>query len=337
MSDFETVAATEIHTATPGPQGEPHAPSQPSDITLAERECQPTDPTTQTEKPGKPRSLVGDAWLDLRRNVLFWIAVVIAVLVVLMAAFPSLFTSADPADCTLSRQHQGPTGSAIFGYNFLGCDVYARAVYGTRASLLVGGGAAALAGSVAIVVGMVAGYLGGWSDAVLSRLIDIILGIPLLLAAIVVMGRVPSGNEKGRALAVIGVLGGLGWTTAARVIRSSVITAREQDYVHAARMLGAGSGRIMWRHILPNSLAPVLVVITIALGSFIAAEATLSFLGIGLQTPTISWGIDIDNGRLHMRESAIPLIVPSVFLALTVLAFIMLGDAIRDAFDPKLR
>jgi peptide/nickel transport system permease protein/oligopeptide transport system permease protein len=184
---------------------------------------------------------------------------------------------------------------------------------------------------------MFAGYMGGWSDAVLSRLIDIILGIPLLLAAIVVMGRVGTGNERARALAVILVLGGLGWTTAARVIRSSVITAKQQDYVHAARTLGAGNGRIMWRHILPNSLAPVLVVITIALGSFIAAEATLSFLGIGLLPPTISWGIDIDTGRLHMRESAAPLVVPSIFLALTVLAFIMLGDAIRDAFDPKLR
>jgi peptide/nickel transport system permease protein/oligopeptide transport system permease protein len=326
-----------MHTATPGLAGAAHAPGQPGDITQAERECEPTDVTLQSEKPGKPRSLAGDAWRDLRRNPLFWIAVVIASVVVLMALFPSMFTSADPADCTLSRQHQGPTGGAIFGYNFLGCDVYARAVYGTRASLLVGGGAALIAGTIAILVGMLAGYLGSWPDAVLSRFIDIILGIPLLLAAIVVMGRVGTGNEKLRGAAVILVLGGLGWTTAARVIRSSVISAKQQDYVHAARMLGAGSGRIMWRHILPNSLAPVLVVITIALGSFIAAEATLSFLGIGLQNPTISWGIDIDNGRLHMRESAIPLIVPSVFLALTVLAFIMLGDAIRDAFDPKLR
>jgi peptide/nickel transport system permease protein/oligopeptide transport system permease protein len=337
MSDYETVAATEIHTATPGIVGEPHAPGQPSDITLAERDCEPTDVTTQAEKPGKPRSLAGDAWRDLRRNPLFWIAIVIATVVVLMAAFPSLFTSADPRYCVLGRQHDPASGSAIFGFDFQGCDIFARAVYGTRASLLVGGGAAALAGTVAILVGMFAGYMGGWSDAVLSRFIDIILGIPLLLAAIVVMGRVGTGNEKARALAVILVLGGLGWTTAARVIRSSVITAKQQDYVHAARMLGAGNGRIMWRHILPNSLAPVLVVITIALGSFIAAEATLSFLGIGLLPPTVSWGIDIDNGRLHMRESAPPLVVPSIFLALTVLAFIMLGDAIRDAFDPKLR
>lgn len=184
---------------------------------------------------------------------------------------------------------------------------------------------------------MFAGYFGGWVDAVLSRVIDIVLGIPLLLAAIVLLKRVHSDSSTVRIAAVIFVLAALGWTTAARVIRSSVITAKEQDYVAAARMLGAGNARIMFRHILPNALAPAIVVLTIALGSFIAAEATLSFLGIGLKAPTISWGIDIDAGRVHMRESATPLVVPSAFLALTVLAFIMLGDAIRDAFDPKLR
>jgi len=259
------------------------------------------------------------------------------VLVAAMAVAPGLFAANDPRDCVLSRQHAGPSGGAIFGYDFQGCDTFARAVYGARASLLVGALSALITGVIALVVGMLAGYFGGWIDAVLSRVIDIVLGIPLLLAAIVLLKRVSTSGDTVRLFAVILVLALLGWTTAARVVRSSVITAREQDYVAAARMLGAGNGRIMWRHILPNALAPAIVVLTIALGSFIAAEATLSFLGIGLKAPTISWGIDIDAGRVHMRESATPLIVPSTFLALTVLAFIMLGDAIRDAFDPKLR
>ena len=328
MSDFETVAASELHTATPGPAGNPNAPGQPSDIGV---------PPKPSQAPGKPRSLAGDAWRDLRRNPLFWIAAVVALIAILMAVVPRLFTSAAPTACDLNLQHKGPQGAAIFGYDFQGCDVYARAVYGARASLIVGGLAALTAGIIAVIVGMIAGFFGGWTDAVLSRVVDIVLGIPLLLAAIVVMGRVPSGHEKTRIAAVVLVLGLLGWTTAARVIRSSVITAKQQDYVEAARMLGAGNGRIMWRHILPNSIAPVIVIITIALGSFIATEATLSFLGIGLQPPTISWGISIDTGRQHMREAVTPLAVPSVFLALTVLAFIMLGDAIRDAFDPKLR
>ncbi|MFG1678411.1 ABC transporter permease [Micromonospora sp. NPDC049282] len=318
MSDFETVAATEDQSARRGVSGEPGTPDRAGE-------------------PRRPRSLAGDAWRDLRRNPVFWLSLLLVVLVAAMAVAPGLFTADDPRDCVLSRQHAGPSGGAIFGYDFQGCDTFARAVYGARASLLVGALSALITGVIALVVGMLAGYFGGWVDAVLSRVIDIVLGIPLLLAAIVLLKRVSTSGETVRLFAVILVLALLGWTTAARVVRSSVITAREQDYVAAARMLGAGNGRIMWRHILPNALAPAIVVLTIALGSFIAAEATLSFLGIGLKAPTISWGIDIDAGRVHMRESATPLIVPSTFLALTVLAFIMLGDAIRDAFDPKLR
>jgi oligopeptide transport system permease protein len=144
-------------------------------------------------------------------------------------------------------------------------------------------------------------------------------------------------GPSGRIGALIIILGMLGWTTAARVMRSSVITAKQQDYVQAARMLGAGPGRIMVRHILPNAIAPFIVIITMALGSFIAAEATLSFLGVGLIPPSQSWGVEISEARLYMREDFVPLAVPSVFLALTVLAFIILGDTIREAFDPKLR
>ncbi|MER7458191.1 ABC transporter permease [Micromonospora sp. NPDC126480] len=322
MSDFETVAASEDHSARRGPSGEPGAPNQVGGTSVA---------------AGRPRSLAGDAWRDLRRKPIFWISLTLVVLVTAMAAVPGLFTANDPTDCVLARQHAAPSGGALFGYDFQGCDTYARAVYGTRASLLVGALSAVLSGLIALTVGMLAGYFGRWVDAILSRVIDIVLGIPLLLAAIVLLKRVASDSPSVRIAAVIFVLAVLGWTTTARVVRSSVITAKEQDYVAAARMLGASDARIMWRHILPNALAPAIVVLTIALGSFIAAEATLSFLGIGLRDPTISWGQDIDTGRTHMRESAIPLVVPSTFLALTVLAFIMLGDAIRDAFDPKLR
>jgi oligopeptide transport system permease protein len=322
-ADFEAVAATEIHTATPGPQGTAGAPGQP----------------TTAETTNKPRSATSDALRDLRRKPLFWIAVAIAFVAVLMAAWPSLFTSADPTACDLSRQFAGPSGEAIFGYDFQGCDVFARSVYGTKNSLLIGVLAALVAGVAGMLLGVTAGYFGRWWDILVSRLIDVILGLPLLLAGIVLMKRVSNsgGGETVRLLALISVLGLLGWTTAARVIRSSVISAKNQDFVQAARMLGAGDGRIMWRHILPNSLAPFIVIITMALGSFIAAEATLSFLGVGLQAPSQSWGIDISNARIQMRTNPIPLIVPSTFLALTVLSFIMMGDAIREAFDPKLR
>ncbi|HCT81400.1 MAG TPA: peptide ABC transporter permease [Micromonosporaceae bacterium] len=322
MSDFETVAASEFHTAMPGPAGEPNAPGQPHTLEVS-----------------KPRSATADAWRELRRKPLFWIGLAIALTALVMAAFPSLFTSADPGNCALSRRMGNPTGQAIFGFDVQGCDVFAKAVYGTRNSLMIGGLAALLAGLVAMLLGVTAGYFGRWWDAIVSRVIDIVLGLPLLLAGIVFMRRVSNsgGGEQARIVALIGILGILGWTTAARVIRSSVITAKQQDYVQAARMLGAGHGRIMWRHILPNAIAPFIVIITMALGSFIAAEATLSFLGVGLVPPSQSWGLAISEARLYMREDFVPLAVPSGFLALTVLAFIILGDTIREAFDPKLR
>jgi peptide/nickel transport system permease protein/oligopeptide transport system permease protein len=290
-------------------------------------------------EPSRPteRGLFGDAWHDLRRNPVFWVSVVLMILVLTMAAFPQLFTSADPHSCQLSRQHDGPSGAAIFGYNFQGCDVFARTVYGARASITVGVLALAIATVLSVLVGMSAGFFGGWIDGLLSRIIDIVLGIPYLLAAIVLARRLTADRQDPGLAPVVLVLGALGWTQAARVMRASVITAKEQDYVAAARMLGANNLRIMRRHVLPNAVAPMVVVLTIALGGFIAAEATLSFLGVGLRDPAISWGIDIATAQLHVREASLPLLAPAAFLALTVLAFIMLGDAIRDALDPRLR
>jgi len=293
-----------------------------------------TEPAVVT---GRPRSLAGDAWHDLRRSKVFWIASVLIVVVLLMAAWPSLFTSADPRDCVLSRQHHGPSGRAIFGYDFQGCDVYARTVYGARYSIIVGVCATLIAGVIGLAFGLAAGFLGGWLDAVLSRFIDVMLGVPFLLGAIVLAKRLSHDPQSNGVLAVTVTLGVLGWTTAARVMRSSVITAKNQDYVAAARMLGAGPGRLLFRHILPNAMTSYVVVLTILLGINIASEATLSFLGIGLKGDAISWGIQISEATGFVRVVAGPLLWPSLFLAATVLAFIMLGDAVRDAFDPKLR
>lgn len=321
MSEFEAVATSEMHSAARGPAGEPDAPGQPHTM------------------ESKPRSATADAWRELRHKPMFWVAIAVTAIVTVMAAFPSLFTSADPLDCALSRRLAPASGQAVFGYDIQGCDVFAKAAYGTKNSVLIGVGAAALAGLVAMLLGVTAGYFGRWWDVIVSRFVDIVLGLPLLLAAIVFMKRVGNAGwgPDGRILALIVVLGLLGWTTAARVIRSSVIAAKQQDYVSAARMLGAGHLRIMFSHILPNAVAPFIVIITMALGAFIAAEATLSFLGVGLIPPSQSWGGDIAEARNYMREDFVPLAVPSAFLALTVLAFIILGDTIREAFDPKLR
>jgi peptide/nickel transport system permease protein/oligopeptide transport system permease protein len=325
MSDAESIVSAEGH-----PNG------TPSGDVVATGEVAIAGSNVATDKPGKPRSLAGDAWRDLRHQPIFWIAAGLVCIFVLMAIWPTLFTSKDPRACDLSNSLEPPSPAHWFGTDVQGCDVYARTIYGARASISVGVCSTLLAGIIATVVGMLAGFFGGWLDSVLSRLTEIVLGIPLLLAAIIA-SRTFATKENIGIWPVVAVLGVLGWTTAARVIRSSVITARSQDYVQAARMLGASNRRIMTRHILPNALAPMIVVLTIALGAFIATEATLSFLGAGLKPPTISWGIDISSAAGRFQQKPWPLLAPASFLALTVLAFIMLGDAIREAFDPRLR
>ncbi len=282
-----------------------------------------------------PRGLAGDAWRDLRRNPVFWIALTLVALFLVMAAAPRVYTSISPTACDLSRSQNPPSAHHWFGTDIQGCDVYARTIYGARASILVGVLATLVSGVLALVVGMVAGYYGGWVDALLTRIVDIVLGIPLLLAAIV-LSRSFATRDLG-IWPIVLVLGALGWTTGARVVRSSVISAKQQDYVQAARMLGASNRRIMFRHILPNAVAPFVIVLTIALGVFIATEATLSFLGVGLKPPTISWGDDIAVAQGRFYEAPWPLLFPAGFLALTVVAFSMLGESVREAFDPRLR
>ncbi|MBB5785934.1 ABC transporter permease [Jiangella mangrovi] len=287
-----------------------------------------------------PRSLAGDAWQDLRRSPLFLISAAIILVLIAMAVAPGLFTSSDPRDCDLALSRLPPSGSAWFGYDLQGCDMYARTIYGARASILVGVLTTVGIAIVGSVVGMLAGYHGGRVDALLSRVTDMFFAVPMLLGAIIVLATFPSDVHTpawqtiGKVVLALGVLG---WTTVARLMRSTVIQVKEADFVNAARGLGAGPRRILLRHIVPNAMAPVIVYSTIILGVFVVLEATLSFLGIGLQAPVISWGTAISEARTYVRQSPHMLLFPSVFLSVTVLAFIMLGDAVRDAFDPKLR
>jgi len=284
----------------------------------------------------RPRSLSSDAWHDLRHSPIFWTSVTIAVVMVLLAAAPQWFSSinARTADCSLTNSLAPPSAAHWFGFDKQGCDVYARVVYGARSSVLVGIFATLIAGITALLLGLSAGFYGGWVDAVLARFTDVVLGLPLLLGAVVV-ARALATRDLG-IWPVVLALGLLGWPTPARVIRSSVIAARQQDYVQAARVLGASNARLMLRHILPNALAPAVVVLMIFMGIAISAEATLSFLGVGPKD-TISWGADIAEAQRWIRQATHPLLFPAGFLTLTVLAFIMLGDAVREAFDPRLR
>lgn len=299
------------------------------------------DPTTgEPGKPGKPRSLWSDAWHDLRRRPLFIIASVIILFLVVVAVFPDLFTSADPNERDLSRSRDTPSANAWFGYDVQGQDIYARVVYGTRWSLMVGVGAAVLTVLLGGVIGLVSGYFGGALDGFLSRIGEVFFGLPFVLGAIIILNAFrSSGVDSAPALVgmVVLALSALTWPVAMRIMRSAAISAKQQDYVKAARALGASPWRIIFRHMLPNCLAPILVYATILLGSFIAVEATLSFLGIGLRDPAVSWGVMISDARNYIRVAPHLLLFPAGILTVTVLAFVMLGDAVRDALDPKLR
>ncbi|MDQ3601020.1 MAG: ABC transporter permease [Actinomycetota bacterium] len=289
---------------------------------------------------GHPRSLASDAWHDLRRRPLFGISVGLIAVLLVLAAFPQLFTSADPTAGDLARSRRPPSAQAWFGYDLFGRDVYARTIYGTRVSIIVGVLATTLTVLVGGTMGILAGYYGGWIDGLLSRITDVFFGLPFLLGAIVVLATFREsigGGAIGITALVVLTMAGLSWPVAMRIMRSAAIAARQQDYVRAARGLGASPLRIIRRHMLPNCLAPVLVYATIALGAFIGAEATLSFLGIGLRDPVVSWGVMISEARQYLRVSPFLLLFPAGFLAVTVLAFVMLGDAVREAFDPKSR
>ncbi|MCX5392983.1 ABC transporter permease [Streptomyces sp. NPDC006482] len=281
----------------------------------------------------KPRSLWSDAWRDLRRNPVFIISALIIAFLVVISIWPSLIASGDPLDCDLSKAQEGSQPGHPFGYDSQGCDVYTRTVYGARTSITVGVcstlGVALLGG----LLGGLAGFFGGAWDAFLSRATDIFFAIPVILGGLVLLSVITSNT----VWPVIGFMVLLGWPQISRIARGSVITAKQHDYVQAARALGASNTRMMLRHVTPNAIAPVIVVATIALGTYISLEATLSYLGVGLRPPTVSWGIDISAASQNIRNAPHMLLWPAGALAVTVLAFIMLGDAVRDALDPKLR
>jgi oligopeptide transport system permease protein len=298
------------------------------------------DPTAAHAAEGGARSLASDAWAHLKKSPLFWAAVTLISVFVMMAAVPQLFTQTDPGAAVLREARQAPNANAWFGRDIQGYDIYARTVYGARASILVGVFATVSTVIIGVTAGIMAGYYGGLFDTILSRITDVFFAIPLLLGAILIMATFPNSADSAYIVVVGKVvlsLAILGWPGLARLMRSSVLQVKPNDYVSAARALGASPFRIIRSHILPNAMAPVIVVATINLGVYISVEATLSFLGIGLTPPAISWGVSISDALVALRTTPHILLFPSLFLSLTVLGFIMLGDAVRDAFDPKTR
>ncbi|RSX54209.1 peptide ABC transporter permease [Bifidobacterium goeldii] len=294
----------------------------------------PLQDVDKVDESAPATSMWADAWRNLRKNPLFIISGILIIFIIFVALFPSVLTKTDPNYCNLDNSLGDPEAGHPFGFDFQGCDVFARTVYGTRTSLSVGLLSTILVVIIGTLIGAVAGFCGGWIDAVLSRLNDIFYAIPMLLGAIVVLQMFKTSTSIWKIVLVLALFG---WVSTARIARGAVLEAKNLEFNTASTALGSTPMRNLFRHIIPNSLAPIIVIGTTSLGSYIVSEATLSFLGVGLPTTTVSWGGDISNAQTNLMTNPMVLFYPSVALAVTVLSFIMMGDAVKDALDPKSR
>ncbi|PYR79257.1 MAG: peptide ABC transporter permease [Acidobacteria bacterium] len=256
-------------------------------------------------------------------------AVIVAV-AALAALVGPLLTPYDPSAQALALRLQGPSLAHPLGLDELGRDILARLLAGARISFLVGVVVVGVSSAIGMTLGSIAGYFGGVVDDAISRVIDVLMAFPGILLAIALVAVLgPSLTNVVLALCVIG------WVGYARLVRGQALRAREFEYVQAARALGAGPGRVVLRHVLPTAIPAVVVQATLGMAGAIIAEASLSFLGLGVQPPTPSWGTMLDAGRSHLFDAPHLTIVPGVAIALLVLGFNFVGDGLRDRIDPK--
>jgi ABC-type dipeptide/oligopeptide/nickel transport system permease subunit len=272
------------------------------------------------------------AMQHLRRDARAWFGIVVIVLMVFAAVAAPLVARYDPTDVDLINQLQAPSGEHWMGTDIQGRDVWARLVHGARISLSVGLVSQGIALGLGLMLGLLAGYYGKWIDEIVMRLADVTLAFPTLLLLIALVAALQPSLTV-----VFLTIGLVGWAAMARLVRGQVLVVRELEYVQAMRALGARNRRIIMRHVLPAVVAPVLIAATLGVAGAIMAEASLSFLGLGVQPPTPSWGAMIADGRdlSQLRGAPWTSLFPGIAIGLTVLGFNLLGDALRDAIDPR--
>lgn len=280
----------------------------------------------------KPESRLKSMWDALRKNKAALFGLFVIILLIIIAIIGPFVTPYDPNDQVMSEVNQTPSASHWFGTDNLGRDIFSRVIVGTRVSLMVGILAVAFSLVIGTVLGSIAGYFGGKLDAVIMRVMDMMLSVPSILLAITLMAALGKGIDK--AVIAIGVVS---IPEYARIIRSSILSAKENDYVAAAKVIGASNGRIIFHHILPNVVSSIVVRATLGISTAILDTSALGFLGLGVQPPTAEWGDMLGRVRSMVLVYPHMLIFPGLAITLAVLAFNLFGDGLRDALDPKSR
>lgn len=280
------------------------------------------------------QSFFSDAWLRLRRNKLAMVGLVMILILFFVAIFAPLLAPYDPIKQDLRKSHLPPSQEHPLGTDLHGRDLLSRLIYGTRISLLVGFLPQFVSLFAAIVLGLLSGYYGGWIDDLIMRLADSFFAFPSLLFMMAFMFVL--GPKQGLLGIILG-LGIVGWAGRARIMRGQVLSIKERTYIESAQAIGARTNRIIFRHVLPNCLAPLIVTTTMAIPGAIMAEAGLSFIGLGVPPPTATWGQMLYTGRAYIRELPWLVIWPGLAIFFTVLSFNLFGDGLRDALDPYLK
>jgi peptide/nickel transport system permease protein len=283
-------------------------------------------------RPAAPSTLSEDAWQRFRRNRLALAGLIVVALLVVAAAGSPWLAPADPARQSLIEKRAPPGGKFLLGADEFGRDILSRVLFGSRVALLVGLLSVAIALGLGLILGCLAGFAGGWVDVLIMRAIEILLAFPYLLLAIAVVSALGPG-----VLNTTIAVGIWGTPTVTRIVRGAVLAARESEYVSAARALGASAAEVLRRHVLRNILPTVVVYSTLFMANAILVEAALSFLGLGVQPPTPSWGLMVSSGRDFLLVAPHIATIPGLAIMLAVLGFNLLGDGLRDALDPRLR
>jgi ABC-type dipeptide/oligopeptide/nickel transport system permease subunit len=278
----------------------------------------------------KGTSLTRDALRRLRKNKLAMIGLVVVVALAFVAIFAEALAPRPYTKTNFNRLTEPPSRDYPLGTDLIGRDLLSRMIYGARVSMLVGLGAQVIVVALGVPIGALSGYLGGRVDILLSRFIDVMYAFPRLLFVILVMSMLGAGLMN-----IFIAIGLTGWVGIARQTRAQVLSIKEKEFVDGARALGAGFTRVLFRHVLPNALTPIVVAVTFGIPEAIFTEAALSFIGVGINPPTPSWGQMVGEGQQYLRSYWHLCVFPSIAIAVTMLAFTFFGDGVRDALDPK--